>query len=89
MRITKKDLEDDCKVLNTLTDNPLETYTKTDAGIVINVGNYHIESAYGGYKLVQISQKLGGKRDITTFGFGTKRQVHDAIRAIINVLRNI
>ena len=88
MRITNHILEMDCKQLNELTGNPISTYIKTDSGILANNGNYHIDSAYGGFKLVQISNKGGGIVDVTTFGYGTKRQVHESIRSIINVLNN-
>ncbi|MFA5154228.1 MAG: hypothetical protein WC554_16885 [Clostridia bacterium] len=86
-RITNKDLERMIKELNHLTNNPIEPYTKTDAGYTANLGHYHIDAAYGGVKLAQITSDGGGERDISHDGYGTKRQLYAFLQAYIEGIR--
>ena len=85
MRITAKDLERLVDQLNEITGNPTATYTKDASGeFHANIGNYHIDGAYGGVKLVQLSNESGGIIEISKNGFGTKRQLYDFLNAYIS-----
>ena len=81
-RITQKHLEGLCNVLNTLTNNPLDPYVKNIKEYKQNVGNYHIDSAYGGVKLCQMLEH--GTKDISTIGYAPKRELYEWIRAYIS-----
>lgn len=76
-RITEKDLKNLCFILNKETNNPVSYWNneKKEA----NPGNFHIDFAYGGTKLVQTCNKGGGVRDIT-HGFRPKRETYDLIQ---------
>jgi hypothetical protein len=79
---TIKDLDRAVIELNVRAGTPQDQYTRTDRGTVTsNAGNYHLQWAYGGVKLCQNSLKGGGSVDISTDGFGTKRQCYTFIRA--------
>jgi len=83
-RITNKQLDYLVNRINELTGSPLATYTKDSKGqYKANPGNYHINGAYGGIKLVQMSNKEGGICNISTNGFGTKRQLYDFCHAFL------
>ena len=89
MRISIKDLEQLVTVLNNRTNNPVEPYTRTvdDAGKSVfksNIGNYHLDGAYGGYKLAQIVNEGGGIKDVLYCGFTTKKELHGLIQAYIS-----
>ena len=86
-RITNADLDNLCNQINKLNGTPL-TYggIQEDGKFVSNIDHYHIDSAYGGYKLVQLATDGGGTRDITHSGFTTKRELYNEMRAIITGL---
>lgn len=79
MRITERDLNNLVFKLNKLTDNP----TSYSDGGEINIGHFHIDSAYGGYKLVQTTTKTGSIKEIIHSGFVPKRKLYDLIDAYI------
>ena len=82
-RITQKDLEYLVGVINATTNSPTTPYTNVYGKIGANIGNYHLDYAYGGVKLVQMVNDGGGIREISRDGFGTKRQLHSWLRAFI------
>ena len=60
-KITQKDLEGLCNRLNRMTNSPMEPYTKGEDGkFKANPGNYHLDYAYGGVKLVRMCNDGGG-----------------------------
>ena len=67
MPIKLSELESLVQRINVVTKNPL-AYNE--------IGNYQLDMAYGGYKLVQIINEHGGQRNISTDGYGTKRQLY-------------
>lgn len=87
-RITQKDLEILTKRINESTDSPLEPYTKKDNSIKVNVGNYHLDYAYGGVKLVRMVNEGGGITNISTTGYGTKRELYNWMQAFLAGLSN-
>jgi hypothetical protein len=76
-RITEKDLKNLCHILNEETGNPVDYFNKETGKC--NPGNFHIDFAYGGTKLVQTCNESGGIREVT-YGFQTKRKTYDAIQ---------
>jgi hypothetical protein len=87
-RITIKDLDAIVARLNTITCNPQEPYSKDINGrLRPNAGNYWIDQAYGGNKLVQIFDD-GGTRDVSNIGYASKRALFDWIDAYIKGFLN-
>ena len=79
-RITIKQLEGLVDHLNTIAKTPKATYTKVDGKFIGNIGNYHLDGAYGGYQLVQLVNESGGVRNVLSTGFVSKRELYNAIR---------
>ena len=76
-RVTLSDLNELCEELNKMTSCPLETCTRDkDGNFTHNVGNYHLNMAYGGHKIVRNVNTSGGIREIT-HGFLSKRECLD------------
>lgn len=84
-RITNKELDILVNKLNTLTNNPLKPYEYTDGKCIPQPGNYHLDAAYGGIKLCQQCES-GGSRNISTQGYGTKKEMYHFLEAIITGL---
>ena len=82
-RITNKQLEALIDRLNTVRKQPLASWTRSDKGLKANIGNYHIDSAYGGVRLVQHMNDGGGIDVISVDGFGTKRQLDSFLRGML------
>ena len=83
MTITTKDLEGLVNRLNIETNNITKPYTKDDQGkFTANIGNYHLDMAYGGYALYQMTNKNGGVNDIFG-GHMPKRELYNRIRALL------
>jgi hypothetical protein len=59
-RVTEKQLKAVVQRLNKVTGNPTTSYTQTATEVIANVGNYHLDFAYGCVGLVQMSNKGGG-----------------------------
>lgn len=79
--ITIKDLEAQVRRLNLITNSPLESYRKVNGRLTANVGNYHLDGAYGGYKLARIATEGGATDDVLRSGYCTKRELSELIRA--------
>ncbi len=88
-RITQKDLEIQVKRINKATNSPNGPYTrngkkgKREAGFTANVGNYHLDYAYGGVTLVRMVTESGGITEISRNGFGTKRELYNWMGAFL------
>ncbi len=82
-RVTEYELQSVVNGLNLMTSNPVETYRRDEQGeLIANVGNYHLDYAYGKVRLVQIDNSCGGIRTLTEYG--TKRETYNAITAYYN-----
>lgn len=70
--------------LNRLSGNSL-TYMREDSigKRFIVEGHYHLDCAYGGYKLVQTDNNAGGIRTISNNGYTTKRDLYNQIQMYI------
>lgn len=82
IRITWKDLERAATRLNRAKGTPEHAYI----GNVAQIGNYHIDGAYGGVKLVQIVSEGGGIRCISQGGYIPKRELYNQIHGMLEVL---
>jgi len=82
MRITRADLENTVDRINKATNSPLAAYTKTEDGYKANPGNYHLDWAYGGCKLVRMCNDGGGINEIT-HGFDSKADLYYQMRAYL------
>jgi len=77
--ITEKDLEGMLLRLNRVAGTPTTPYTKLPSGKHrANIGNYHLDFAYGGVKVVQMDNNGGGIRTITQ-GYETKRNCYNQL----------
>lgn len=83
--ITQKDLEYLVDRINMLTISPIATCTKDAITEQFhwNPGNYHLDYAYGGVKLVQTCNEHGGISTISTGGYGTKRELYNWMQAFL------
>ena len=52
--------------------------------LVSNVGTYYLMGAYGGHKLVQITNYGGGVRDVLRVGYSSKRELYYAMHAYLD-----
>jgi len=83
MRITLKFLEAQITRLNNLTNSPETPWRKADGKLRANIGNYHLDQAYGGCKLVRMHNEGGAIEDVLHTGYVGKREVSNAIDGFI------
>ena len=81
-RITQKDLEQLCLEINKATNQPLKPVDKKQW----QIGNYHLDYAYSGVKLVRMCNEHGGIRTISRGGYGTKRELYNWMEAFLSGL---
>ena len=83
MRITEKTLQLRIDRLNELTGNPIKTYSRINErkSCSTNIGNFHLDFAYGGVALVQVTNKQGGVTAILSRS--TKRELLGKLDAYI------
>ncbi len=87
-RITQKDLERVATRLNKLAGYPLRPYIVVDGRSIPQANCYHIEYAYSGVQLVQMSSKPHdtSTRDVLGCGYLTKRDLYNRMLAFSNGL---
>ena len=86
-RVTDKDLQNIVARINTMTGSPAEAWGKLRAaatGSGWNVGNYHIASGYGGWKLERVTKSDGCTQDVLGMGYSPRRELRDAMFAFIS-----
>lgn len=76
-RVTQKDLEQQVAELN-----ESKGFAAKECAKSYVVGSYQLQYAYGGVKLVQIASTGGGQRDISTGGYGTKKELYIFLRGM-------
>lgn len=87
-RATNKQLEALCDEINRLTGSPVARYAKDESGRYCpQVGNYHLDGAYGGWNLARMVNESGGITHPLGGGYRTKRELRDQMRAFIDGLR--
>lgn len=85
-RITKKNLDGVCRILNKLTGSPSDPWTRSDDGtLTANVGNWYVAAEYRCFRLLRMSNERGGVSTNVDVS-GTAREVWDGIRAINQLL---
>ena len=89
-RITQAHLNYLVDELNTITNSPLKSYTRSETGAKANIGNYHLYQANGSTGLHRIMNEGGGVTEV--FGLGTKREMYNQLNAMlhgINIAREV
>ena len=83
-RIYEKDLRNLIEYINELTNSPKQSYAKQDDGTYkAQIGNYHLEGAYGGYNVARICTDGGGITQPLGGGYHTKRELYEKLHAFI------
>ena len=83
-QITLKNLEAVVLRINKITGNPETSYTMSaDGKYTANIGNYHLDGAYGGYALYRMQSIGGGVQDVFRTGHVSKRQLYNSMFAFI------
>lgn len=84
IRVTEKDLEAVVRRINEITQSPMVSYIKDSTGkLVCQVGNYHLDYAYGGVALHRTLTKEGGIKDVLLCGYVPKAELHKLMQAFI------
>jgi len=78
-RITDKNLDGLCSIINRVTGSPEAPYVYG----VAQIGNYHIGSAYGGVSLQRMSNASGGVTEPLYCGYQTKRDLYYRMHAFL------
>jgi len=89
-RITQKDLEAVVNRINIITKSPTSSYTKNpDGKYTPNGGNFHLDGAYGGWKLVRMCKDGStGVEDVFHSGYCSKRELYNLMHAFIRGYQN-
>ncbi len=88
-RITQKDLEYLVKRINKVTSSPDIPWRrngragKRSAGFTANIGNYHLDYAYGGVQLVRMVNVSGGIETISRCCHVPKRELYYWMQAFL------
>ena len=79
--IKMSDLNAQVALINRAMGTPTEPYKLVGGKYIPQAGCYHLEGAYGGHKLVQMSSKDGssGTSDALNTGFVSKRELYNAM----------
>ena len=81
--ITIKQLERAVEALNRLTGNPVDAWrNEKNLPFVAQIGNFHLDRAYGGVAVVQHTSEGGSAR--TVIERGTTREVYEKVHAYRN-----
>ncbi len=83
MRVTVKMLEARIHYLNKLTNSPWKPYEwcSIEGKYKGQIGNYHLDGAYGGYKLARMCSEGGSITNVLNCGYETKRDLLKLIEA--------
>ena len=86
-RITQKNLNELCGVLNKVTGSPLKAWVRDDAGkLHAQIGNFHINQAYGGVELQRMMNEGGGIDTPLGYGHVPKRELWNKMQAFLRGL---
>jgi hypothetical protein len=70
--------------INRMMKTPLQQYVRTDTGkLVGQIGNFHLDRAYGGFALYQMTGDSGGCNDVLSIGHVSKGTLESAMFAFI------
>lgn len=82
-RITLANLEAVVARINRITGSPLHSGGVVDGRYRANIGNYHLDQAYGGVALYRMVNEGGGCSDVLRIGRVSKRELEAAMHAFI------
>lgn len=69
--------------INRKTNSPLESGGVVDGRYRANIGNYHLDQAYGGVALYRMVNEGGGCSDVLRIGHVSKRELEASMHAFI------
>lgn len=78
-QITQSNLQAVVDRINRTLDCPMSSYADGKS----QVGNYHLDHAYGGVALYQMDNESGGCRDVLQMGHVTKRELYQAMHCFL------
>ena len=81
--ITRPFVEQQLKNLNRMMGMPSQPYHRNEQGVIIpQAGNFHLDNAYGKYKLCRMSLTIGstGASDIGNMGYVSLKVLSNYIR---------
>ena len=78
-----KQLEHMVSRINKATGSPEASYTKHGDKYTANIGNYHLDGAYGGWQLQRMCTDGGGVDQPIGGGYVPKRELYDKMRAYL------
>lgn len=83
-QITMKQIESLVAYLNAITDSPAEPYTQQPDGTYkANAGNFHIDGAYGGHRVVRMCENGGIDSRYIDTGFVSKKELYKKLSAFV------
>lgn len=87
-RVTDKQLQAIVDRINRMTGSPIKPWSRpVESGpLVSNVGNYHLDHAYGGVSLCRMSNRQGGVSNVLSIGHVPKRELEGLMFAFIKGL---
>jgi hypothetical protein len=86
-RITESNLQAIVGRINRMTGSPAEPWgTLPNGSNASNVGNYHLDHAYGGVALYRMANNAGGCSDVLNCGHVSKRELQSLMFAYIQGL---
>lgn len=83
MRITEKMLDLLVERINKQAGTPLTYMREVEGKRFININHYHIDSCYGGVKLVQTDNDGGGIHCISNNGYTTKKDLFNQMQMFL------
>jgi hypothetical protein len=88
-RITDKHLKALCERLNRIKGTPQEAYSKQEDGSYkANIGNFHLDFAYGGVMLAKMVNESGGISNVLSIGRVSRRELYNLMHAYIKGLED-
>lgn len=86
-RVTQKQLEALCELINARLNTPMQPWARDAAGkLKAQIGNYHLDYAYGGVNLAKVTSEGGGITCPLGQGYRTKRELERELQAFIRGL---
>jgi len=79
-RITKQDFDNLATMLNRVAGTP-QSFNE--------VGNFHFDRAYGGVKLVQVTNASGGVRGVLGLGYKPARETYQTAYSYLTGLEDV
>ncbi len=79
-------LEAVVKRINKMTGSPETPWRRENEKNIANIGNYHLDFAYGMQRLSRMTSEGGSVTDVCGIGYGSKRETLNAMFAFISGL---